>query len=131
MTSLRELKALYDLENMPSPNVANLTKRVELQRRALAQAESDLQVALGRDGSPRDLPDLPQQPQPGGPRLSAQQVTDTAAAIVRAGQVRRGEVAPDMPPVITTGEAPKTPAGTAALAEAILAAGRKARAEKN
>ena len=129
MTSLRELKALFDLENAPSPNVANLTKRVELQRRALAQAEADLQVALGREPSP-EPPRLP-QPQPGGPRALSPEQKATADAIILAGLRRRGLARLDPPPVIRAAEPPANDEASAALAAAILAAGRARRGEKD
>ena len=57
MTSLRELKAQFDAENAaPSSNINNLRRRVQMQRDALATAEQDLRIALGREGSPPELP---------------------------------------------------------------------------
>ena len=131
MTSLRELKAQFDAENAaPSGNINNLRRRVQMQRDALATAEQDLRIALGREGSPPELPDMP-QPQPGGPRLSAAEAQATAAAIIRMGRIRRGELAPDAPPVQAAAEPPKTAQGVADTAAAILAAGKKRRGEKD
>ena len=131
MTSLRSLLAAYEGHESPtSASIDALEKMVRLQRSAYDQALADLTAARARQGLPLEPTDLPQPPQPRGSRLSAEQVAITAANIVRMGQIRRGELAPDMPPVIAAGEAPKTAEGSAAIAAAIIMAGKKRRGEK-
>jgi hypothetical protein len=119
MASLRSLLAAYEGQD-PSPaasaSIASLEKMVALQKDALLQAERDLAAARAREG----LSDT----------LSSQQVQDTAAAIVKMGKIRRGELAPEMPPPQRAPEPPQTDEARAALSAAILAAGRKRRGEK-
>lgn len=110
--------------------ISNLEVRIQSQRAALDAALSDL-AALRRDeGLPSiSTPDLP-QPGGGGPRaLTPAQATTMAAEIIRLGKVRRGEIPADMPPPVTAASPPKTAEGTAALAELIINAGRRARGE--
>src|SRR5271167_4293326 len=99
MTSLRELLAQQDNE-ASSPNVRNLEKRVELQRRALDQAEEDLRVARAKQGAPVSTPAV----------IDAQAV---AAFVMRADRRRRGLEALDAPAAQPLAEPPTTPQGAA------------------
>ena len=127
MASLRGL--LAQAESL-SPNINNLRRRVQMQEDALATAQEDLRIALGREPSPLDPPSLP-QPQPGGPRvLSPEEVKTTAEFILLAAARRRGEVPCAVPTVQTRPEPPKTTQGISHLAAAIVLAGKKARGER-
>lgn len=125
MPSLRELAVRAAEQDA----LDTLAARVVTQQALLDDAISDLNAARARLGAPVETPDLPFPTQPGGPRLSPEQVRATARLILTAGRRARGEEPIPVPQYVPPAQPPSTPEGTAALAKLIIDAGRKARGE--